>query len=205
MDRSANITSIDTVETLAAAVRRFQIDAANVLGDLGIQVHRAVEWIQHDRKEYWDREVRRNSERVTEAKINLQRAMTIRRIDNYQPACREEKKELEKTRHRLRVSEEKVEAVKRWSRAVDQAVLKYKSGAARLAHWLEADAPRALAVLGRITVALEAYVAIESPADLASLDQALAAAIEDDPFSPQEESPEEKEPPEKTVPEEPQR
>jgi len=198
--RSANITSIDTVETLAAALRRFQIDAANILDDLGIQVHRAVQWIQHDRKEYWAREVRRNSERVAEAKVNLQRAMTARRMDNYQPACREEKKELEKMRHRLRVAEEKVEAVKRWSRAVDQAVLKYKSGAAQLAHWLETDAPKALAVLGRMTVALEAYLAVESPVDSAPLDQALAIALEGDPSSP----PEEEEPPEETVPKESQ-
>ena len=52
MARSANITSIDTVETLAAAVKRFQVDAANVLEDLGIQVHRAQEWVQHDRKQF---------------------------------------------------------------------------------------------------------------------------------------------------------
>ncbi|NQU25392.1 MAG: hypothetical protein HQ567_29250 [Candidatus Nealsonbacteria bacterium] len=191
MAPSANITSIDTVETLATAVKRFQTDAANVLDDLGIQVHRAQEWVQHDRKQYWAREVHRNSERVAEAKINLQRAMTMRRLDNYQPACREEKKELEKARHRLRVSEEKAEAVKRWSRAVDQAVLKYKSGASRLAHWLEADAPKALAVLGRLTLALEAYMAVQSPVDVAPLAQALTAALEGDPSLP----PEEEEPP----------
>ena len=81
-------------------------------------------------------------------------------------------------------AEEKAEAVKRWSRAVDQAVLKYKSGASRLAHWLETDVPKALAVLGRMARALEAYLAVESPVDTAPLTRALTTALEGAPQSP---------------------
>ena len=48
-----------------------------------------------------------------------------------------------------------------------------------------------------LSPALEAYVALESPVDMAPLDQALMAAIEGDPSSTPEESDE-------TTPEEPQ-
>ena len=179
MKRSANVTSIDAVEMVASALRRFQNDASNALDDVRQQVRRAVEWIQHEQRDYWAREVRRNSEQVAEAKVNLQRCLTFRRIGDYQPACREEKKALEKAKRRLHVAEQKVKAVRHWSRAVERAVYQYKSGASQLARWLEVDLSRAVAALQRMGRALEAYIAETSSVDAAAVGEASSLLEED--------------------------
>ena len=54
----------------------------------------ALEWIHHDRHDHWNHEVRRGWERITEARIQLQQAMTARRIGEHAAACIDEKKAL---------------------------------------------------------------------------------------------------------------
>ena len=56
MSRFARVTSIDVLQTLAAALQKFRGEAAGALDDLDIEIRRALEWIHHDRKEYWAQE-----------------------------------------------------------------------------------------------------------------------------------------------------
>lgn len=163
MGRAARITSIDAVGTVNAALRRFQEEATSALQDLEMEVQRALDWIQHDRKDYWRNQVRRSSERTSEAKLALQQSQTFRRIGDYQPACREEKKMLDAATRRLHESEEKVERVRHWSRAVDHAAKEYKAGIHHLTCWLEAELPQAFIALHRMIAALDAYVSSQPP------------------------------------------
>ncbi len=162
MGPSAKVTSIDAIQAFAAALERFQEEVSNALEELGLQVRRAKEWVQDDRKRYWDRQVRRGWEKVTEAKVQLEGAKTFRRIADYRPSCIDEKKAHEAAKRRLRLAEEKVEAVRHWSRAVEHAVSEYRGETGPLAAWLEVDAPQAVATLRRLTDALDTYVAISS-------------------------------------------
>jgi hypothetical protein len=57
-----------------------------------------------------------------------------------------------------------LEAVKRWSRLLERESHECRSGIAPLADWLQADGPRALAMLKRLSLALESYVDLELPA-----------------------------------------
>lgn len=164
MGPSARVTSIDAVRAFTAALRCFGEEASGALTDLELEVTRAVEWIQHDRKGYWTQQVRRGWDGVAEARSNLERAMTFRRVADHRPACREEKMLLEKMKRRLRVAQEKVEAVRRWSYAVDRAVTECRSSVSQFARWLEVDLPQALAALEGISSALESYVGLKSSA-----------------------------------------
>ena len=174
MSPAAKVTSIDAVQAFAAALERFHEEASNALEELGLQVRRAKEWVQDDRRQYWDQQVRRGWQKVTEARIQLEQAKTFRRIADYRPSCIDEKKALEGAKRRLRLAEEKVEAVRHWSRVVEHAVGEYRGEIGPLTAWLEVDAPQALATLKRLTEALDTYVAIstspEAPA-AASLPQ----------------------------------
>ena len=54
MSRFARVTSIDVLPTAGRArLQKFRGEAAGALDDLEIEVRRALEWIHHDRKEYW--------------------------------------------------------------------------------------------------------------------------------------------------------
>lgn len=173
MSPSAKLTSIDAVEKMSLALTQFGEEAAAALDQLDIESKRALEWICHERKQYWAAQVRRNRDGVSEARSELERALTYRGVAGQRPACREERAELEKIKRRLHVSEEKTEAVRHWTHAIDHQVLELIGSMSQLAQWLQADLPRAQGVLKRLTTTLEAYVAVastsgEAPASSAS-------------------------------------
>lgn len=209
MGRSARVTSIAAVQRFAAALRCFQDEASKALEGLDVEIRRAVDWIRRQQKEYWTRQLRCSEQQLQEAKLNLERCRMFKRIGHHEPSCIEEKRALEREKHRLRVCREKLEAVRHWSRAVDRAVFEYEGGVGQLARWLETDAERAIAVLGRIRRTLDAYVAGQPPPEDAVL-LATLPPIDDRPGkasgeapgeAPGEDSPRESGPPAEETPE----
>ena len=83
-------------------------------------------WIHHDRKDYWERELRRSEDAVTQARVQLQQARTSRRVADHEPACDEEKRALARAKRRHETAQRKVEAVRRWTRAIEHAVDEYQ-------------------------------------------------------------------------------
>jgi len=169
MGESAKITSIDAVQAFAVALEAFQDEATAALDELELQVRRALEWIHHDRKQFWRHQVQTGWQKVTEARLQLEQAQTFRRIADRTPSCVDEKKALAKAKRRLDFAQEKVETVRHWTGAIDHAVGEYRGGIAQLATWLMADLPLALAALDRMSRALESYVAIEAMPDATGL------------------------------------
>jgi hypothetical protein len=167
MRAAAKVISIDAVARMGTALQAFRAEAGSALDDLQLEVQRGLQWIHHDCKEYWSAEVRRGGEQVTQCRLQLQQAMTYRRVADHQPTCIDEKRALAAAKRRLQTAQEKLEAVRHWSRVIDRAVDEYRAGRAPLAAFLEGDLPKALAVLARMTAALEAYVAREAPGDRA--------------------------------------
>jgi hypothetical protein len=180
MSRFAKVTSTDAVQRLAAALDSFKEEATTALDNLQLEVRRAVDWLRHDRKSYWDHEVRRGFQHVAEARVELERRMTFHSIDDYQPACRDEKLALERAKQKLRVAEQKVELVCRWSRAVEHELTEYSGAVNQLDSWLQADHPRAMADLKRMLAALESYLAMAVPAESRGPTASLQAASEED-------------------------
>ena len=171
MGRAAKVTSIDAVDAMTAAMVRFAEDAAAALSDLELELRRALEWIQHDRKMYWAQEVRNGWDRVAQARQELERHRVLHKVADHEPGCREEKKALAEAKRRLHVAQEKVEAVRRWSHAVEKEVNEYRGSVHQLASWLQADFPRAVASLHRMTGALDSYVKLQSTAETLSAER----------------------------------
>jgi hypothetical protein len=167
MSRGAQVTSIDAVREMAAVLASFRTEMAAALDELEMEIRRAQEWIHHDRKQHWDSEARRGMERVTEARIQLQQAMTAKRVADHEPSCQDEKKALARAKRRWELAESKKEVVRHWQRAIDHAVNEYRGARTPLSGWLEADVPRALAAVQRLAQSLESYVALDIPAGLA--------------------------------------
>jgi len=165
MGRSARVMSIDVLQTLGAAVQKFRGEAAGALDDLEIEVRRALEWIHHDRKEYWVREMQRGSEGVTQARLHLQQAKMARRIGEHEPACIDEKRALDRAKRRLETAEEKVKAVRHWAGVVDRAVEEFQANRTHFAAWLDVDLPKAVSALNHLSESLAGYLSIKAPSD----------------------------------------
>ncbi len=158
MARQARVTSIDVVQTFAAAMKCFADDAASALDALELEIRRALAWIEHDQKSLWNGRVHRGWDEVTEARRNLERKLMFPVADE-RPSCHDEKKALEAAQKRLRLAQHKVEAVRHWSRVADREANEYVGAVSQLRRWLEHDLPNALADLERMSRALEGYVA----------------------------------------------
>ena len=163
MGRTARITSIGVLQTTATALQRFRGEASGALDDLDIELRRILDWIHHDRKEFWDRELRRSSEMVSQAKIQLQQARISRQIAGHEPACVDEKRALERAKRRLEVAEQKVQAVRVFAHAIDRAIEEYQRSRAQFVTWLDTDMLQAVAALDRMSASLESYVSLETP------------------------------------------
>jgi hypothetical protein len=163
MSGSAQIQSIEAVGLLSGALRRFAEESSVALIDLDLELNRALQWIHEDRRDYWADQIRRAWEQINEARQELDRSMA-NAIGGQRPTCHEERKALERAKRRLRLAEEKAEAVRRWTHAADRESLQFRVAAGQLTGWLQAEFPQAIAALGRMRTALEFYVAGAGPA-----------------------------------------
>ncbi len=156
MAHSANVQSIDDLEALRAALVTFGDEAGGALAELEQQINRFLEWLAHDRVQYWRAQIRRASEAVGEARTNYDRKR-IMTVGGERPACREEKELLMRAQRRHRLCEEKLEAVRRWIRACEQEVIESQGRINQLADHLAGDLPGAVATLDRMLAALADY------------------------------------------------
>jgi hypothetical protein len=164
MARSAKLISIDAVRELAVAVRLFAADIIAAVDELDSNVHRAVEWIEYDRPDYWKHEVRRAWERVGEARADLEKALTYRKVAGHTPDCRQERLILEKAKSHAESSEQVHRSLPQWEHRIDHAVRELTGARSLVMDWLRGDLPKALAALEQMGLALEAYAAASGPA-----------------------------------------
>ncbi len=164
MSRSARITSIDVLPTLAAAIQKFRADAAAALDELEFDTRRALDWIRNDRKAYWTHELRRRAEAVSQARVQLQQAKTYRKTTGREPTCIDEKKALDRAQRRYATAERKIEAVRHWTRAIEHAIDEYQRDRVQFLAWLEGDLAQAVVTLNRMTASLESYISLAAPA-----------------------------------------
>ncbi len=159
---AANVANIEAVRAVRLALRQFADDVSNALITLDLEARRPIEWIEHDRSQYWPREMRKASDWVSEARLALQRCELTIDAD-HRKTCYDERKQLEKAKRRLDLSEEKIRAVKRWRMEVRKQVEEFQVQIAKLQRYLESDLVQALAVLDRMAQSLDRYVELRSP------------------------------------------
>ncbi|MGD0383631.1 MAG: hypothetical protein ABSA77_08930 [Thermoguttaceae bacterium] len=175
MGQPARVKSIDALQAVSAALECFHDDAASALDDLEMEIRRALQWIGQDCRQYWNEELRRSRDGVTEARLQLENARMFRRIAEEHSSFVEEKKALERAKRRQQIAETKVEAIPHWAVRIERAVNEYRGSRSQFANWLDADFPRAVAALSRMISDLETYVRLGVPVDEHS-SIALAAA-----------------------------
>ena len=164
MTTPVQITSIDALRHFKLALDEFQTEAREAVTQLLLEMRRGVDWIEHDRARYWPRAMQAASDAVVEARNNLERAELALRAEDKR-SCYELKIILEKAKRRLRLTEDKVRAVRRWRIAVQREADKFHGHLAKFGNCLDMDLPRALAALERMAVALDRYTERAAPVE----------------------------------------
>lgn len=179
MPKAARMLSIEDVDTLAAALVRFAEEAQAALDDLDLELRRAAQWVEQDRRVYWAEEVRRGWDAVARARRELEQARLIYRVDEVPSSCVDQKKALQRSQKRLELAMAKQEVVRTWAYRTTKQIEEYRGKVGPLAEWLTTEYPRALAGLRRMARALHSYVsqqATASPKSLLEAVEGLASA-----------------------------
>jgi len=162
MASGAHLSSIDALNSLRGGLVTFieQIGKAMIEADLEIQ--RVSEWIGKDRPAYWAAELKKRETEIAKAKDEL-RKVTLS-ITQHTPSAVEQKKALKKAQLRWEEAREKIAVCKRWRVQFDRAVHEYRGQAQHILSASEADLPKAVALLERLTADIDAYLAVQAPA-----------------------------------------
>jgi hypothetical protein len=166
MSQSARVTSIDVLPLLAAALQKFRSEGAGAVDDVANEVRRALEWIHHDCKDYWTTELRRAEDALSQARVQLQQAMAVRRVADRAPSCDDEKRVVERAKHRAETARRKLAAVHHWSVTLERAVDDFRRAHMQFASWIDIDVSRAVATLNKMSEALVTYISMKRADDM---------------------------------------
>ena len=156
MSGPANVHSVAAIESFRAALAKFELRARDAMESLSAEMHRIVDWLEHDRPQYWKLQSREAADRVHLAKMNLERCLTFK-VGDHRPACREEKDELKKAQQRVEYCREKAERVKHWNRQLQHELFEYEGRIGQLQRMLEIELPAARAKLQKVVQRVDAY------------------------------------------------
>ena len=159
----ARITDVAALAEFRAALAGFALAASQALTDIQLELRRGLDWITNDRGVHWQSEVCRSSDLVARAKDDLVHSRTYKKVGDYTPSCIEEKKAVEMAKRRLEHAEQKVQAVRHWTLAARRAVDEFQGPVQQLMGMIDGDIPRAIALLERMSIALEQYSAMNAP------------------------------------------
>ena len=152
----ANVISIEAIRAFRAQLRTYHESLRQSLDMLSAELTRAVDYFESDRAAYWPAQVRKASDNVAAARINLERCQVTTRPGEG-PSCIEEKKALQRAKQRLHTANQKVQATKKWVRVVRQDVDELRTRLAQLNQLTDTDLPRGVALLERLARRLDRY------------------------------------------------
>lgn len=162
MSSQVEAHSIEALKDFRAALALYGEDTLSALGAADAEVRRTMLWLQQDRPYYWQEQIKRRRERVATAKADLFR-LRLQKSPEHHPSMAEPKERLRLAEASLQDAEKRLIMVRKWQQAFQQVVLEYHGSVQRLKDLAAADVPGAVALLGRIIDALEAYLRVEVP------------------------------------------
>ena len=158
----ANVKSIDAIRDFRGDLQEYRDSLRQTLDIITVELRRAVDYFESERSAYWPAQVRRASDKVSEARINLERCQVTTRPGEG-PSCYEEKKTLQRAKERLDYANARVRATKKWLVIVRKEVDEFRTRMAQLDFLTESELPRSIALLDRLASRLERYASKQLP------------------------------------------
>lgn len=163
----ANVRSLDAMRAFRVKMLDFAVVANDVAASLQQQTLTFLDWLEHDRPNFWKQYMLRSFDVIAQARSDLERCK-MRTVGDHRPTCYEEKLALDASKQRLAMAQEKVESVARWCAFVRHEIDEFDGRRGGLQRYTESDLAKSIATLERMILAIEAYAEIESAAEEAA-------------------------------------
>src|SRR5690242_8301997 len=162
MNGAASVHSIPMLREFKAALATFATEAKESQSVNDMTVRQGIEWFQSDLLKFWQTELRKREDALTNAKADYERCR-MQSFGGRAPDCTDQKVAVKKAQIRLEEAQDKLKAVKKWSRVLDEEAEEYFGQSQLLCDMLGGEMPKALAELDRLLTALEAYIGVTAP------------------------------------------
>jgi hypothetical protein len=159
----AQVRSTDALYEFRAALIEFASVAHQSLDMLGVEARRGAEYITIDRVKYWRNENRKAWDAVARAKDAFHQARIQRTIADHTSDCIDERKALQRAQDYLKLTEQKLEALKHWCREITHTFNEFEGRYSLATSAADGDVPNAMVVLERIIRQLEEYYRLTAP------------------------------------------
>ena len=159
MAGDANITDIGALDEFRRALIRFREELNAALAEADSEVKSTFVWLERDRMLHWRRAVPKRDEELVSAKSALFRKEAQTMGSGQRPSTIDEKKAVERAKHRCDEARERLERTRRWLATLERDVSLFKSAMSPVASLVDRDLPDAILRLRNMSLALEAYLA----------------------------------------------
>jgi len=156
MAEQAHVTSFEAIETFRAELIAYVSKTRPILEDACDDVARIREWIESDRRVYWENQARRR-ERILE---DAQQALFSAKLSNLRDVRTAEQMAVLKARRAVEEAHGKLRKIRKWMREYDNKLQPLLKELEHLRSMLGVDLPKAALHLAQVIKALEAYARV---------------------------------------------
>ncbi|HTQ51668.1 MAG TPA: hypothetical protein VMJ12_13220 [Candidatus Acidoferrales bacterium] len=153
MAGTANITSLDAVTAFRAHLIVYLGKARPLLEELAGEIIRTRQWLENDKRLYWEQQFRIRTRKLEEARAELFNA----RLSKLQEATALQAMAVQRAERAVRDCESKLNAIRKWMRNLEPATAPLVKQAEQLQTYLATDMTQAVAYMDNIIRALENY------------------------------------------------
>jgi exonuclease VII large subunit len=162
MSETARVTSVDAIKEFRETLVIFCENVRAGLCANEMESRHVLDWLLSYQPGYWARQLRQRQEELAQAQADLHR-LKLQRAQGMRVDDIEQKTAVERAKERVDEAEEKLVKVRRWGRAVQQAIDEYQARARQLADLVEGNPPANVLFLDRVIDSLESYLRIAPP------------------------------------------
>lgn len=152
----AQVTSIEALETFRASLLVYLSKARPVLDEVSADVQRTRNWLEVERRAFWEAQVKRRSEKLREAEQSLFGA----RMSNFREATDAEAAAVRRAKQAVEEAEGKLRRIKLWCRDFDSRVEPLAKQLDQLRNLYTIEMPKAAVHLAQIMKALADYAGL---------------------------------------------
>lgn len=160
MAEQVKVTSLDALEAFRASLILFLNRAHRSVDEVNDEVRRARQWVQHDQRLHWLAQAKRWKRTLDQAEQELISA----RLSGLRDSTTMQEVAVLKAKRALTEAEEKLRAIKIWSRDFDHYADPMRKRLESFRQFLDHDLPKGLAYLVQAQRILEAYAETAPPA-----------------------------------------
>jgi hypothetical protein len=161
MSQFARVASLDAIRDFKAALADFAETANVALSEATADVQRTIWWVSHDQLAHWQREIKKRTDKLNQAKAELFKKQL--ESNDTRTSAVVERKHVAKWQAAVDEAENKVRMVKKWAQVLEREMLLFKAGCAQVSGAIQGDVPAALGRMDKMIHSLEAYLALQAP------------------------------------------